>query len=265
MKTFTFLPTLLALIIQVMVNGQTQSNQAGHRSLNVIGANTQPKKEKVYPTLVSTVENETATSAIKTTPAPETSVKTNEVKSTEAVIDNNTYNYYNNANCYATAIFAKELLKEADDLLAIEKTIRAEAKTKQGAEKLQLTKSAKELFKQAELKQIQASEISGKISAEKYKLNNIVFNNMCFTSLAGEIVLNQAKDINQQAVHSFKMAKEMREEAYSFKNNTAKLGTMNNAEEKEGFALNKQGEAIGILKHYLAALQSPLQNDLVSK
>lgn len=251
MKTKNFLPTLLAVTIQVMVNGQTQGNQS-HRSLPVL-EDGKKNTAKVYPTLVS--EERATIKELSFTSKTET---TNDKTTT---IDNNTFNYYSNANCYATVTYANELLKQADDLGLIEKTLRAQASTKKGEEKIKLVNAANELFKQAELKQIQASEIAGKINHEKYKSNSIVFNNMAFTSVAGEIILEKAKEINSEASHNIKLAKEMREEAYAMHNNTAKLGTMSNAEEKETIALSKQDEAIGILKQY-AAIFETMMNDL---
>jgi len=259
MKTRILLPTLLALSIQVMVNSQTQGNSPrrilslldGDKKEIIIRSTSTPNKKetkKIYPTLISSEEN-------KALNKPEQTV----------VIDNNTFNYYNNTNCYSTMIYASQLLKEADDLALIEKTLRAEAKTKQGEEKNKLIKAAGELFKQAELKQIQASEITGKVNVEKFKKNEIVFNNMVFTSLAGETIIEQAKEIDTEANHNLKMAKEMREEAYAMPGNTAKLGTMSNAEEKETIALSKQNQAIGILKQYAANVELRMQNQLATK
>lgn len=260
MKSKNLLSTLLALAIQVVVSGQTQGNQSSHRSLPDIGSMPELKisvsqqeksqpKEKVYPKVIS---EETAV-AKKSPPAIA-------VTSEPAVIDNNTYNYHNNSNCYATLTYAKELLKQADDLGMIEKTLRLQASAKTGAEKQQLVKAANELYKQAELKQIQASEITGKINIEKFKANEITFNDMALSTHATETILDNAKEINSEAKRSMKLAKEMREEAYAMSSNTAKLGSMNNAEDKENIALSKQSEAIGILKQYAALLE--LRNDL---
>lgn len=266
MKTRNFIPTLLALTIQMMAISQTQGTQSSRRSLQELGkvkttvtvSNSKTTQKtvfysdtrKVYPTLVSNQE-----SVAKKSPAPEFN---------NNVIDNNTFNYNYNTNCYSTLVYAKELIKQADDLSVVEKTLRDDASIKQGAEKAHLLKAATELMKQIELKLIQASEIAGKVNIEKYKMNNIVFNNMMFTSLAGEEINDKAAEINSEAVHTIKMAKEIREEAYSLKSNTAKLGTMNNAEEKETIALNKQNQAIGLLKEYVSYMANR-SNDLAVK
>ncbi len=262
MKTKNHIPTLLALILQLVVSGQTLNNQITHRTLPVLGNQSgtslsvmqkpnagqkelAPKKN--YPILISSQSN------------------TNNTIQVNNLIDNNTFNYFNNKDCYATIVYAKELLKQANELFMIEKTLRAEAKTKQGEEKLTLLKGADELLKQSEIKQIQASEIYGKLSLEKFKSNTIVFNKMIFTSIANETILDEAKYLNSEAVYTFKMAKEMREEAYSFKTNSAKLGTMGNAEEKETLALQEQESAIVLLKKSTANNNHAITNDLAVK
>ena len=275
MKTITYIPTLLALIIQVMVNGQTASYRALHvlgsnkpASSNIVKQNEVVKKERVYPTLISAEEfngngitaktSQPAqatplTTETKQNPHVYTIVNSSVLKKEVPVIDNNTFNYYNNANCYATLVYAAELLKQADGLLLIEKSLRREAKTKTGIQKTNLSNSADELVKQAELKQIQASEITGKINVEKFKQNNItLYTLMDNTDKIDERITIVAEDLNSEAKHAIKMAKEMREEAYSLNNNAAKLGTMNNAEEKETNALNKQDAAISLIKNATA-------------
>lgn len=259
MKTLNFLPTVLAFCIPVMMISQTQNNQP-RRILSVLGNDkkefsiksssipAEKNERKIYPTLLSS----------------EDAYAAKENKQPANVIDNNTFNYYNNSNCYATEIYASELIKQAEDLGTIESTLRNEAKTKQGEEKNNLVKAANELFRQGEIKLIQASEIKGKINLEKFNSGKIIFNNLILTSLAAESITQQAKEIESEAHHSFKMAKEMREEAYAMPTNSAKLGTMGNAEEKETIALGKQNKAITILKQY-AALQQNIINDLAVK
>jgi hypothetical protein len=272
MKTLIYLPTLLALIIQVMVNGQTPENQASRRTLPVLGAKTQNKttstqaqKERVYPTLISSDQPEIKAPETNNTKLAQTISQLTEVQNPVTVIDNNTFNYYNNANCYSTMVYVNELLKQADDLSLIEKTLRSEAKTKQGAEQTQLINSANQLVKQIEIKQIQASEISGKISVEKFNQNTITLYTLIEKNIIDERISDEAKDLNNDASHLIKMAKEMREEAYSMKTNAAKLGTMNNAEEKELAALNEQDAALLKIKKSIASINNKIQNDLVTK
>jgi hypothetical protein len=290
MKTRNFLPTLLALIIRVMVSGQTQGE---YRTLPVLGgtkhqsspnsgiAKKQTIKEKsdavqkdlssnpaspkkVYPTVISTEEPVTK-QPISVGEKPVQITKTSATeKMSVATVDNNTFNYYSNVNCYSTMVYANELLKQVSELSAIEMALRSEAKTKKGEEKTKLLEAANGLLKQSELKQIQASEISGKISLEKFKTNEATFKTLLFKSTDQDIII-EAQLLNSDAVYSIRLAKEMREEAYSITSTAAKLGTMSNAEEKEFNALNKQGQAIQLLKQSTASRNTNTSNNVAAK
>ncbi|MCE3260360.1 MAG: hypothetical protein K0S12_2001, partial [Bacteroidetes bacterium] len=184
---------------------------------------------------------------------------------TKAVeIDNNTFNYYNNSNCYATMVYAGELIKQADELYLIETAIRSEAKTKHGEAKQKLLAAAKELRNQGQLKQIQASEISGKINLQNFKNGEVVYNGLLFKATNKEL-LQDAQSLHSDANYSIRLAKELREEAYSLADNSAKLGTMTNAEEKEAIALKTQTAAIHLLKCAIAFMDSEFLNDIAMK
>jgi hypothetical protein len=304
MKTRNFLPTLLALIIRVMVSGQTQGE---FRTLPVLGgtkhqsspnsgiAKKQSIKEKseavqkdlssnpsssqkVYPTVISSEEPVTKHPILVTEnpvqithkgdknlkPAEQKSV--GELKETTTKVDNNTFNYYSNSNCYSTATYANELLKQAGELSSIEMALRTEAKTKKGTEKIKMLEAANGIQKQSQLKQIQASEISGKLNLEKFNSNETAFKTLLFKTTDQDIII-EAQLLNSDAVYSIRLAKEMREEAYSITNTAAKLGTMNNAEEKEFNALNKQGQAINLLKQSssTASKSTNVSNNMAAK
>jgi hypothetical protein len=257
MKTRNLFPTLLALALGIMVSHQTQAQK--HRTLPTIGdvpkelkiSGSTAVKTKVMPTLVSS--------------SGEGDVKEAATQTQAAVVDNNTFNYFNNSNCYNTIVYAEQLVKEAENLGMVEKTLRAEASIKEGVEKTMLTQSANELLKQAELKLIQASEISGKLNEEKFKQNQVVYQKMSEFTHAPDGILETANTIADDAKHDIKMAKEMRQEAYAMHSNPAKLGTMNNAEEKESSALAKQGQAINMIQQYAANIKSNLSNMMVMK
>jgi hypothetical protein len=253
MKTFYLFPTLLAVMIQMIANSQTS------RMLPVIGVKNEAKTQsspaaKVYPTIVEEEPAAKQAAVFKETmikdvtvnePAPAKAVA---VKEEIMKVDNNTFNYYNNPNCYSTKIYAIQLLKEADELGTIESNLRSQAKAKKGAEKNILIKEAEIILVQIQVKQIQASEINGKLNLEKFKATEVAIEKMISKSVLNESMIENAKEINGEAKHQMKMAKEMREEAYAMSNNAAKLGVMGNAEDKENIALKKQDETIAILK-----------------
>lgn len=277
MKTKFYLLTLLAFAAQVVVNAQT-NNQSSHRILGTLGnksetSNAPAKNETAVTTDQKVIENKTSTASQKVESNNTQAISEKDKKNYPTLIssepnnksqlastdkkeakktDNNTYNYYANENCYNTMVYAAELIKQAEELASIEQVLRTSAKTKVGEEKNKLIKSANELRAQAELKQIQASEIAGKLNLEKFNNNKVIFVVLIKKVSANESVVEEAKIINTEAEYSMKLAKEMREEAYAMHNNAAKLGTMSNAEEKETEALNKQDEAINKIKKYTA-------------
>ena len=269
MKTSSLFSTLLALALSMTVSSQTHNRQADHRTLAILGAKqnqvaetaqtaqsgtipTSPDKKasasvrKIYPTLVSQEES--------------TKLATN-----KNIIDNNTYNFFNNSNCYNTIIYAGELIKQAESLSDVEKSVRKQAEGKSAAEKTTWLNSADELKKQAELKLIQASEIAGKINLEKFKKNEETFSKLAELTHATDLIVEKANALSAEAGFEIKMAKELRQEAYAMHNNTAKLGVLNNAEEKEIFAIDTQEKAIGLLQKYANYVGSNLTDVLATK
>jgi hypothetical protein len=262
MKSRNFIATLLALTIRVMVSGQNQSAASPERVLPVLGvkevsasltkkqsqnektekaqkviSESSVTKPKVYPTVVSS-----------DTPEKANTVTSAEKVQTATPGANNTVNFYNNGNIYSTKQYADQLLKESEELILVEGTLRAQARTKQGAEKAALLRSANGLLSQAELKQIQASEISGKISLDKFRQNDLVINKLFCITAATRKTVEQAGDFNSDARYQIRLATELREEAYAMPTNAAKLGTMINAEEKEFLALGKQEAVMALLR-----------------
>jgi len=241
MKTTNLLTALLVLTIQVMVNGQTSGSQNSYRILPVLGskaANTNTSdispnnKEKVYPTLLSTE------------------------------IPANTESTSGETNNINTRSYANQLIKQAEELTIRENTLRKEAQTKKDEEKKKLIASASALFMQATIKQILASEINGKLNLEQYNVNFVTFNTLIVKLDESTTVYVLASELKQEAAFSIKQAKEMREEAYSLKSLSARLGVLSNAEEKEVVALEKQQQAIEIVKKSLAANTFILSCDL---
>lgn len=126
---------------------------------------------------------------------------------------------------------ADEILKQADELNAKAKALREEAL---------------KLEQQALVKKIIASEINGRINHTQFVLNKERADSLYQTSTLTSkehittLIANAGREI--------KIAREMREEAYSWTNNAAKLGTLSNAEEKETLSLHKLAEAVTLLK-----------------
>jgi post-segregation antitoxin (ccd killing protein) len=111
MKTLSYLPTLLALTIQVMVIGQTQGNQARKIRVDIMG--------------------------------PKEPIKMN----------------YANSNVTISIKEYEQLLEQANQLKVNASKLREEAISAET---------------QSTMKRIEASEISGRISLQKFEQNKIV-------------------------------------------------------------------------------------------
>ncbi|MBK9284496.1 MAG: hypothetical protein IPM51_09270 [Sphingobacteriaceae bacterium] len=271
MKTRNLFSTLLALALYMTVSSQTQNHQAERRTLQVLGGNSIQKTQiakttqdietnapqnskitevavkKVYPTLISEEKS---------------IAKDNSKKET---IDNNTFNYFNNANCYNSAAFIGQLLEQAEALVLVENTLRHEAALKSGSDKAHLLKSANEIQKQSELKLIQASEIAGKLNLEKYNKNQMTVTQLSEFTHASDRLVEKVNELSDIASFEIKMAKELRQEAYAMHSTSSKLGVLNNAEEKEVSALTSQEKAISILQKYANFTGSNLAEEVATK
>jgi hypothetical protein len=142
----------------------------------------------------------------------------------------------------------ESILKQADDLSLQANTLRNDANGKNGEEKDKLIKEADALDKQAEQKQIEASELSANISMSKFEVNKENAQTLLALNKTDEATANQAKTLMEESELAIKQAKAIREEANANTNASAKIGNLGNAEEKELIALNKQNEALGLLK-----------------
>ncbi len=140
------------------------------------------------------------------------------------------------------------ILKQADELSLKASTLKNDANSKSGAEKDNMIKEAEGYEKQAEEKQIQASELSAKITQDKYDVNKENVQSFLDAKKSDEGTMSQAKALMDEADQAIKQARAIREEANAIKNNAAKIGNLGNAEEKELIALNKQNEALNLLK-----------------
>ncbi|MBC7694664.1 MAG: hypothetical protein H7141_04370 [Burkholderiales bacterium] len=184
MKTLTYLSTLLALTIQIIVIGQTQYNQARKIRVDIMG--------------------------------PREPVKMN----------------YANSNVTIS-------IKEYEQILEQVKQLKINA--------AKLREEAVSVEMQSVVKQIEASEISGKISLQKFEHNRIIILDAFTRIPKNNITFTKASASYSESESFIKSAKEMREEANAQLSIQAKYGDMTNAEEKEALALSKQQEVLSLL------------------
>ncbi len=231
MKTRLYISTLLALTIQVMVNGQTPGNQVSKSDNFGMGlkySNEAPKKQ-----LMDGKEIIQDKVVVRTTP---------------------------------TAKASGQLLKQqAEDLLLKSKYLREAAVNNTGLTKTELLEESNTLYKQAEMMMITALELSGISHKETYTLNKANLNQLLEKTNASAIAGKQAQSLIADAEMNMRFAYEMREEANAMPTSAAKLGSLSNADEKETLALGEQNQALNILKGFALNLAGIEVNNLVTK
>ncbi|MBL7921896.1 MAG: PD40 domain-containing protein [Bacteroidia bacterium] len=143
-----------------------------------------------------------------------------------------------------------QLIIEAEELFNKAQKLRTDAQTKTGNEKEKLLNEAKTFDEKGNEKNLQAAEISKNDNNAMYTTNMDNINTLIASGKSSEADINEVKKMNEEAALAYKQATSIREEANSLTNIGAKLGSMSNAEEKEAWALNKQQQALDLLKKY---------------
>jgi hypothetical protein len=232
MKTTLQILAALAIAFQGMVFGQTHGNQV-ERSKKI-----EVTHKKTYAVLGSSGAN-------KNTTLNETSknVTTHSGLSSEEALSA----YNKSLQIPGNQKDVQILLMQAEEMQRIETEIRKRAESVSGSNKTKLLQNASQLAKQTELVLIQASEIKGKLNIETYHFNNEIYSDLISDPNVNDNFAQYSESLKQEADKYIRLAKEMRQEAYAMPSNSAKLGTMVNAEDKETQALLKQNEAINNL------------------
>lgn len=142
---------------------------------------------------------------------------------------------------------ASELSKQGDDLLAQARRKREEAKLKSGAEKENLISEAKTLEKQSTENYLKAAEENKRFKQEEITVNQQNIKALIDAGKTTPTDLDAIKRLQGEMDLLGKQASELRTEADAQNSYGAKLGAMNNAEEKENEITQKQEQAIFIL------------------
>ena len=224
MKTKIYISTLLALTIQVMVNGQTQGNQASQNKLGTISRHTAfgtNKVEAAQPKIVVTKDNVVVKTVLLANSSPS---------------------------------LPPTLKQQTDDLVLKSNVLREAAQNTKGMAKSELMAEANDLYNQAETMLINALEVSGLKNKETYTLNKSNINQLLGIVNISAYAGKEAQSLISDAGMNMRLATEMREEANAMPTIESKLGTMSHANEKEVLALGEQTQVIHILKTYAANL-----------
>lgn len=216
MKTKIYLLTLLALSIQVMVNGQTQENRVSDDNFGM------------------------GLSFSNEAPAKKPLMDGKEILQDNVVV----------RTVASTKTSGQNLKQQAEELSLKSKYLREAAVNNTGLTKAELLEEANTLYKQAEMMFITALELSGVKNKEAYTLNKTNLNQLLEKANVSAITAKQAQSLISDAEMNMRFAYEMREEANAMPTSAGKLGSLSNADEKETLALGEQNQAITLLKGY---------------
>jgi hypothetical protein len=145
-------------------------------------------------------------------------------------------------------IFYSSLILKAENLNGEANALRDQLGIYKGLEKQRLLKEAKALAAESENYQIEASEIFSVLSYRKNDTNKKIYKVLINSNTAPNYVIDKASQLMAEADYQFRLAREIRQESYAMPTKLACIGNLGNAEEKEFNSVNKQQEAIKILK-----------------
>jgi len=140
-----------------------------------------------------------------------------------------------------------ELMNQAIIIKTTYEALRASAVQKTGNEKIAVLNEALEMEQEYVAKQIELCLLRYK-RTEKTFYENKQFIDLLITGIGDEAISQKARQLIAEAEYNFRLAKEMREEANAQFTQSARLGEMSNAEEKELIALSKQQLTVSELK-----------------
>ncbi len=130
-----------------------------------------------------------------------------------------------------------ELVLQSDASAAKAAQLNKEALTKKGIEKDRLLNEAAVWIKKSEVEKLAASELQAYNNRMEFQLTKSAFIQTLKKYDANDGNTIEAKRLLLNAVRSYRLAIELREEAYAQLSNAAILANLQNAEEKETKAL----------------------------
>jgi hypothetical protein len=153
-----------------------------------------------------------------------------------------------NSNGLSTNKSDVTLITEADAYHEKALRLENEARGKQGAQKTKLLADAKKLDDKANETYIAASKQTEVKNQKALEINQENIANLIQENKSPETEITECQKLIEEANSLFKQSQTIRTETYDITNYSVKLGKLFNAEEKEGEALQKQKQALDILK-----------------
>lgn len=259
MKTYFIYSTLLVFAAAVAVNAQTQKGQSTQVS-NAL-------KQTIRHTYVETSTETPGSKFFASSPEAEVEnfqAKMDEINKKIAELEAmkskvneeiNQFFVHNiqpeaadalSVNLISTGELIHTYQKQAEQLFADASGIKKKAETQRGSEKQKSLQNAAELDKKAMSFLINASVINGKANLEKYTDNAETISLLLKEYSANNNKIAQINILVAEASRYMRIANEMRIEAEDLTDIAAKLGAMQNSDEKEFMALAKQNNALNM-------------------
>lgn len=148
---------------------------------------------------------------------------------------------------YSSVEDPSELIIQSDELLKRARKIKMDANLFRGEEKERYLKKADELTVRSNKLKLAACELLAYNNRMEFSILKAAFISQLKTIDVENGVIKQSKQNYQLAVQTFRIAKELREEAYAQRSMDAILANLHNAEEKEMVAFKKLVDASNLL------------------
>lgn len=160
---------------------------------------------------------------------------------------------------------ADELLVESEDLGEESEEVKKLASKASGEEKQKLQREAAELQKMSQSKLMESADMVRQANESEINTNTKAIIELIEKLKTDNPAMAVVMENNRtELVPLYSQGKNLREEANSLSNNSAKLGAISNAEEKEAELLKKQKELLGKLKRqYPDYVISPATQNVV--
>jgi hypothetical protein len=254
MKTIVYLTLILILAFQGIVMGQEKSNPSQPLKPtikhNEEGVKKEPKKIPAISAQVSNQEKriqliDKQIVELKKLKASDSNISELEVVSIETTNfkTKNSQSLIKEVNDYFDLQIESKLLVKTYLELIDESKLE-----KNYLKKEKLVETAIAVFEAFEVKQIDISNVFGRINQVKFEENKATIRLLLFDYKGGLVYEDIARKLSNEADFAMRMATEIREEANRQPSSAAVLGSYSNAEEKEIVALTKQNKAIEILE-----------------
>ena len=267
MKTLTYLATLLALTIQVMVNGQTQNQQVLDKRIDFRNSKEPVKMNctnsnitftlEEYNKLISQVDRlkleacqlkeEARIAELNYFDKKNEASRLSEQISLQEFEENKIVIDVNSKNTEHVKGILSEAENQSNNMKMTAKLLRDKAVSGTPNEKLVLINEASSLEKEQISKLVEISNLKANLTYDTFINNRLIITEFINSEKSDTKTSDEVSQLLHDAEKLMQMAKEMREEANAQMTVYAKYGAISNTEELETSAIDKQNKSIQLI------------------